>query len=317
MSRVARYGRLVAHEGSGGKGRAPRQALPDVTTRGRPQLRRRRQAGPYSAWMERYVIRGGKLGYERLQVLARCWAATTSALLDRVELRPGMSCLDLGCGAGDVTFELARRVRPDGRVVAVDMDEVKLQMARQAAADQSLPNVEFRVMNVYEWTEPGTYDLVYCRNFLQHLSRPVEVLRTMWEAVTDGGVIVVEDADFEGSFCYPPSEGFDFWVESYQRVLERHGGDPLAGRKLHSHFCAAGIGPPELTVVQRADVTGEAKMLPHSTVEATAAAIIRAGIASEDQVQAALASLMDFGTDPGSVCGSPRIFQAWSRRLPA
>jgi ubiquinone/menaquinone biosynthesis C-methylase UbiE len=264
--------------------------------------------------MDQYVIRGGKLGYERLQVLARTWLPTTSALLDRAGLRPGMSCLDLGCGGGDVTFELARRAAPGGQVTGMDMDEVKLGLARQAAAAQGVSNVVFRAQDVYAWSEPGSYDLVYCRNVLQHLSRPVDILRAMWEAVRDGGAIVVEDADFEGSFCDPPNEGFAFWVEAYQRVLERHGGDPLSGRKLYRRFREAGIPAPELTVVQRADVAGEAKTLPHSTVEATAEAIIRAGIASAGQVRSALASLADFAADPGSVCGSPRVFQAWARR---
>jgi hypothetical protein len=127
-------------------------------------------------------------------------------------------------------------------------------------------------------------------------------------------VIVVEDADFEGSFCDPPNEGFAFWVEAYQRVLARHGGDPLAGRKLYRHFGQAGIPAPELSVVQRADAVGEAKTLPYSTVEATAEAIIGEGIASADQLRAALDSLDDFAADPASVCGSPRLFQAWSRR---
>jgi ubiquinone/menaquinone biosynthesis C-methylase UbiE len=264
--------------------------------------------------MEQYVIRGGTWGYERLQVLARTWLPTTSALFDRAGIGPGMSCLDLGCGGGDVTFELARRVGPAGQVTGVDMDEVKLDLARQAAVARGLSNVEFRALDIYAWAEPGRYDVVYCRNVLQHLSRPVDVLRAMWEAVRDGGVIVVEDADFEGSFCDPPNEGFAFWVEAYQRVLERHGGDPLSGRKLHRHFRAAGIPAPELTVVQRADVTGEAKTLPHSTVEATAEAIVREGIASAGQVSAALASLADFAADAGSVSGSPRLFQAWARR---
>src|SRR5450432_4130581 len=267
--------------------------------------------------MERYVIRGGKQGYERLRVLARTWLPTTSALLDRVQLGPGMRCLDLGCGGGDVTFELARRVGPRGWAVGIDMDEVKIGLARQAAVSQGLPGVEFRVMNVYGWAEPNTYDLVYCRNLLQHLSRPVEVLRTMWEAVREGGVIVVEDADFEGSFCDPPNEGFDFWVEAYQSVLERHGGDPRSGRKLHRRFFEAGIPDPELSVVQRVHRTGEAKMLPHSTVEATADAIVSEGIATAEEVRAALESLVDYAADPHTVVGSPRTFQAWSRRRPA
>ena len=194
------------------------------------------------------------------------------------------------------------------------MDEVKLDLARRAAAADGLLTIDFRVADVYGLAEPGGYDLVYCRNVLQHLSRPVDVLRSMWDAVRDGGVIVVEDADFEGSFCDPPNDAFDFWVTAYQEVLERHGGDPKIGRKLHRLFDAAGIPTPEFTVVQRVDASGEAKTLPHSTVDATAEAIIQAGIASAADVQAALTGLAAFAADPSTVCGSPRLFQAWSRR---
>lgn len=264
--------------------------------------------------MEKYVIRGGQLGYERLAVLARSWLPMTSALFDRIGVAPGMRCLDLGCGGGDVTRELARRVGPDGLVVGVDMDAVKLDLARQTATAQGLANVEFRELNVYEWAEMSAYDLVYCRFLLQHLSRPVDLLRSMWAAVRESGAIAVEDADFEGSFCDPPHEGFDFWVNAYQRVLERHGGDPLSGRKLHRRFNEAGIPTPELAVVQRADRTGEAKTLPYSTIEATADAIIGEGIASADEVAAALDSLQEFAADPGYLCGSPRLFQTWTRR---
>jgi ubiquinone/menaquinone biosynthesis C-methylase UbiE len=264
--------------------------------------------------VERYVIRGGKQGYDRLAVLARNWLPTTSALFDRVALGAGMRCLDLGCGGGDVTFVMAERVGSSGSVTGIDMDGVKLGLAREVAAAQGLTNVEFRQMNVYEWADPDSYDLVYCRFVLQHLSRPVDVLRSMWAAVRVGGVLVVEDADFVGAFCDPPNEGHAFWVESYQRVLERRGGDPCSGRKLHRRFFEAGIPDPELTVVQRVHRTGEAKMLPHSTVEATADAIVDEGVATVEEVRAALESLVDFASDPHTIVGSPRTFQAWSRR---
>jgi len=264
--------------------------------------------------MERYVIRGGEWGYRRLQVLARSWQPTTSDLFDRVGVALGMHCLDLGCGGGEVTFELARRVGPDGSVVGIDMDEVKLELARNAAVDRGVSNVEFRAMDVYAWTEPGRYDLVYCRFLLQHLSRPVDVLRAMWQAVAAGGAIAVEDADFDGSFCDPPNDGFAFWVDAYQRVLHRRGGDPHLGRKLHRLLPAAGIPSPAVTLAQRADSTGDVKTLPYSTIEATAEAIVQEGIATAEEVEAALTSLADFAEDRASLCGSPRVFQAWSRR---
>jgi 2-polyprenyl-3-methyl-5-hydroxy-6-metoxy-1,4-benzoquinol methylase len=81
----------------------------------------------------RYVIRGGRDGYNRLLVLARASWPDTAALFDRAGIGPGMQCVDLGCGGGEVTFELARLVAPGGSVTGVDMDEVKLDLARKAA----------------------------------------------------------------------------------------------------------------------------------------------------------------------------------------
>jgi ubiquinone/menaquinone biosynthesis C-methylase UbiE len=108
---------------------------------------------------DQYVIRGGEKGYERLRVLARAWQPTTSALFDSVQLGPGMRCLDLGCGSGDVTFEMAEHVGPDGSATGIDMDEVKLGLARKVAAAQGRLNVEFRAMNIYEFAEADACDV--------------------------------------------------------------------------------------------------------------------------------------------------------------
>ncbi len=116
--------------------------------------------------MERYVLRGGQPGYERLQVLARIRQADTAELFRRVGVASGSRCIDLGCGGGEVTFDLARLAGPSGSVVGVDMDEAKLALARQAAARAGIGNVEFRVANVGAWDEPASYDLVYCRFLL-------------------------------------------------------------------------------------------------------------------------------------------------------
>src|SRR5258708_839747 len=111
--------------------------------------------------MTSYVIKGGQFGYDRLKVLARAWASSTAALLDRVGVDEGQVALDLGCGGGDVTLEIARRVGPAGRVVGIDMDDAKLDLARRDAAAAGLTNVDFRRARADEWTEAAAYDLVY------------------------------------------------------------------------------------------------------------------------------------------------------------
>jgi ubiquinone/menaquinone biosynthesis C-methylase UbiE len=264
--------------------------------------------------VERYVISGGRQGYDRLAVLARAHGPDTAALFDRVGVRRGMHCLDLGCGGGAVTFELARRVGPQGHVVGVDADEGVLALAREAAAAQGVTNVEFQARSVYEGNGTESFDLVYCRFLLQHLSRPLDLLRSMLAAVRPGGIIVVEDADFDGLFCEPPDDGVDFFKRVYPMLLQRIGGDSTSGRKLYSYFLEVGIPQPDLKVVQLVHAVGEAKALRLLTLEAIADQLLAEALATKQEIEDAIASLTAYTDDPRTILGSPRVFQVWSTR---
>jgi cyclopropane fatty-acyl-phospholipid synthase-like methyltransferase len=124
---------------------------------------------------ERSVIRGGREGNDRLQVSAGSRWADTASLFQRAGLPAGRRCLDVGCRGGAVSSEIGETVAPGGRVVGVDRDHVKLDMAQRAAAERGVDNVEVWAKNVKYWTESGAYDPVYSRALLQHLSRPVEL----------------------------------------------------------------------------------------------------------------------------------------------
>ena len=88
-----------------------------------------------------YVIRGGVEGRERLRLLSAGMGPSARALLAEVGIAAGSACLDLGCGGGDVTLELARALGPGGRVLGVDLDEIMVDMARREAEEQRLSNV--------------------------------------------------------------------------------------------------------------------------------------------------------------------------------
>lgn len=264
--------------------------------------------------MEHYVIAGGRTGYDRLLLLARDRWPDTQALLQRAGVGPGMRCLDLGCGGGEVTFELARMVAPGGFAVGIDMDEVKLALAREAARERGVENVEFRAQNVNEWDEPVSYDVVFSRFLLQHLSQPVALLRKMWAAVRPGGVIVVEDVDHEGWGCYPPNEGLAFFKSVFCQTLDRAGGDHAVGPKLYGYFLDAGIPEPQVTLVHPLHIADEGKALALSTLDATAPVMLTEGLATADEIAAARASLAAYTADPRSLILGPRNFKLWARR---
>jgi hypothetical protein len=170
------------------------------------------------------------------------------------------------------------------------------------------------LLNVRDWDEPSGYDMVYCRFVLQHLSQPVDRLRRMWAAARQGGLLVVEDADFDAFCCHPPNEGFDFFLRTYSQVLQRRGGDHAIGRKLFGYFLAAGIPRPRVALVQSLWTEGEEKTLAWSTLEASADAIVSEGIASRDKVAEALTTLQHFTANPHTLICGPRVFQLWSKQ---
>src|SRR5262249_45814284 len=85
-----------------------------------------------------YAIRGGAAGRERLRILSRVMHASTTSLFDRFDINEGQLCLDIGCGGGDVTMELARRIGPRGKAVGADIDATQLNIARREADAQGI-----------------------------------------------------------------------------------------------------------------------------------------------------------------------------------
>lgn len=261
-----------------------------------------------------YVIGGGRPGFDRLRVLSRVWGDTTDALLRTVGVGPGMRCLDVGCGAGDVSLLLAAMVGPSGTVVGSDNDAVQLDLVRAECERLAATNVELVHQDVSELEASGGYDVVYSRFLLEHVADPIEALRRMWGAVRPGGVLVAEDADFLADFCEPPNPGFDFWEYAYQETLRRHGGDPLSGRRLHSRFREVGISDVEFNLVQHVYLGGEGKLMPYLTIERTAPRIVSSGVATQAEVDAALVQLAALANDTTIAMGSPRLFQCWARK---
>jgi len=261
-----------------------------------------------------YIIRGGVEGRERLRLLSHILRPTTLSLLDRVGVRPGMNCLDAGCGGGDVTLDLARSVGPTGRVVGIDIDATKLDLARQEAAAQGLTNVEFWQVGIGELRPAPEFDLVYSRFLLTHLPAPTTAVTTMGQELRPGGVIAIEDIDFAGHFCHPDCPAFWRYVELYTATVRRRGGDPHIGPKLPGMLLDADFECMGMNVVQPAGIDGEIKLLNPITMENIADAVLAAGLASRAEVDEIVGGLYEYARDGRTVMSVARVVQTWGRK---
>jgi ubiquinone/menaquinone biosynthesis C-methylase UbiE len=263
---------------------------------------------------EQYIIQGGRSGKERLSVLARALQPTTLHLFERVGLQAGMHCLDVGCGGGDVTLEMAHLVGSEGRVCGFDFDADILNLARRDAEEAQLHHVEYWVDDALKHQTEPVYDVVYARFLLTHLPDPVQGLAGMIRAAKPGGTVIAEDIDFQGHFCYPPNQAFDRYVEFYVQTGQRRGADPYIGMKLAGMFLNAGLEDVQVNLVQPVHLTGEGKTISKITLERIGNAIVSNGLATQAEVDQTVAELDAFTARPDTLISLPRIFQVWGKR---
>ncbi|WP_328967725.1 methyltransferase domain-containing protein [Streptomyces sp. NBC_00239] len=167
--------------------------------------------------------------------------AANSAAYLLGELRPGMALLDIGCGPGTITADLAELVAP-GPVTAVDHAEGVLGQARAHAAERGLDTVEFRVADVHALDFPDdSFDVVHAHQVLQHVGDPVRALREMRRVCRPGGIVAARDADYAAMTWYPASPGLERWQRLYDAVARANGGEPDAGRRLRAWAREAGF----------------------------------------------------------------------------
>jgi SAM-dependent methyltransferase len=160
------------------------------------------------------------------------WLAPARArLLRRAEIGRRRNVLDLACGSGAVTDELA--LRSGGNVVAVDC-------SRTALADRpkSCPGAIFLRANAEQLPfADRTFDLVFCQFALLWLDAPTAA-RQIRRVLAPGGALVAIEPDYGGMIEYPPEIATrDLWLAA----LPRAGADPYVGRKLPSMLASLGF----------------------------------------------------------------------------
>lgn len=180
-------------------------------------------------------------GHHESVLRSHVWrTAENSATHLLPHLRPGYDLLDVGCGPGTITTDLARRVAP-GRTVALDRVAAVVAQAQQHAATAGI-DVAFRVGDVYRLPfADASFDVVHAHQVLQHLTDPVAAMREMRRVLRPSGVLAARDSDY-ACFSWAPAEPLlDRWLELYRQVARRNDAEPDAGPFLKGWALAAGF----------------------------------------------------------------------------
>src|SRR5262249_49460153 len=159
-----------------------------------------------TALSEHYILATGRKDVKRLRLLHEVYGPGTEALFQRVGLRDGLRVVEIGCGSGNIACWVAQQVAPGGSVVAIDASPDQIEEARRQSQRRNLRTIDFHVADAYSPRLPdSSFDLVYCRLVLSHLTRPAAALAAMRSLARPGGLVVCEEIDIGCWLCDPPA----------------------------------------------------------------------------------------------------------------
>jgi SAM-dependent methyltransferase len=164
-----------------------------------------------------------------------------------------MRVLDVGCGAGDVSFLAAKMVGPSGKVIGVDKSAEAIETASKRAEGAQLENVKFMQGSIDEIDLLEPVDAAVGRFVLMYSADPALTLGNIVRNVIAGGVIAFQEMDMTGVKSFPRVPLFQKHTEWIIETFRRGGTEAEMGLKLYSTFMNAGLPAPRMILGARVE----------------------------------------------------------------
>jgi ubiquinone/menaquinone biosynthesis C-methylase UbiE len=151
-------------------------------------------------------------------------------------LQKGMTAVDVGCGSGAATIEIAKIVYP-AIVIGVDLSYERVMEAKQLAKKENIENVCFVIAETeYLPFKNECFDYSWNRFLFEYLKSPEKTLEELHRIAKKGGLVVTGDLDGNCLFHYPMDKTFEEKLNGIMKFISSFGFDPFVGRKLFSYY---------------------------------------------------------------------------------
>ena len=261
-----------------------------------------------------YTLATGVAAARRLHLLHNAYGPVGRRVLEEAGVGPGMRVADFGCGVGATSGELARLVGPGGHVTGIDYSGAQCEQARQVCAARGITNATFVEASAYATGLPrASFDAVYCRFLLLHLTDPGAALREMREVLKPGGILVVEDGNLLTAGSMPPGATQAF-VDLFGRLAAARNLNYGLADNLFQLVRDAGFPEPDIFIHQPAFARGDEKLLAQLSVVEIGPACVQEGLLTQVELDRTLADMERDALNPDVLVICPRMSLVWARK---
>ncbi len=133
-----------------------------------------------------------KDNYALITLLAKIYKTASLSFINNVTSLKDKTLLDVDCCSGHMACEFAQQ---GALVTAASINADHLELAQQEAEKQNINTIEFIKHDIYNLAQcKKTFDIIYCRFVLMHLSEPTKALASLYACLKPNGILIIEEA---------------------------------------------------------------------------------------------------------------------------
>lgn len=258
---------------------------------------------------EYYALAVGEPGVERYKILNHICNPFSVQFLQSLKLKKEISVLDVGCGIGIMSCELANLIGSNGHVTAIDASAEQLTIAKKIATELRYDNIEFKETSAENLLQLGQqFDLIYCRFLLNTQKVPAKIFDVMYQILAPNGILICEEPySIDSFFCYPHSTGYEGWQNTFKQLHHLSGKDFVfdfsLGQKLYTWYQDAGFTNIETRAVQPLLYSDYEKKQLRLQMRELTPVLQKFKLGTVEQIEKLLADLEAFEHNPKMLAG--------------
>ena len=259
-----------------------------------------------------YVLGTHDEEIERLGLQHRVWLPRASAAWRRAGFTSGQTLLDVGCGPGWATVDLAGIAAPTGRAIGIDRSRRFLDAARARAGALGLENVQFHELDLDTQPLPAVrVDGVWSRWVYAFVNDPRALLARVAAVMKPGGTMVLHEyVDYRAWRVSPPRPEFQGFVEEVIASWRAHGGEPDVGMTLPQWLVELGFELRALRPLVDAPQPHEyGWRWPHAFVDVGLDRLVDLGRVPREKADAVRRAFRESQAVPGAFSLNPTVLE--------
>ncbi len=255
-----------------------------------------------------YVLGTDEQEHARLSLQHAIWGDAASSHWTRAGFGPGDTIIDIGCGPGLGSRDLARLLGPAGRVIAIDESQRFLDHIDKSTAEPGCAPIETFKQDVQQLDLPAdSADGAYARWVLHFTPDPQAVVRGVASALKEGGVFAVQDyLSWRNLLWAPTNGGIDVLRKCILASYKSHNANSDVGQMLPTWMDEAGLEVMEIRPLQRVGRPGDPLwQWPTSYFASFLPRLVETGFMTNAEHDLVLTEWRELGEKPGAFFFTP------------